>query len=208
LAKLPSDGTAPYALMVFAGMCPGVLLPLRWPDASNSLIAMPISSASLFPPVDRADPAVMVAFRIFSSALRSLSVYGLVPVHAGLAATAVCRPSRRSPSWAGRGVGAWIRRSMLNISTFVRHSVHCAARLYVSLVGFSSAISPDQWSLGLLRSNPMVGVIGTGFGGACSAVRASSIARLWLSSPCKQFFPVVGLPQFQETLEKSFADLI
>ena len=38
LAKLPSDGTAPYALMVFAGMLPWFLFSSILGDASNSLI--------------------------------------------------------------------------------------------------------------------------------------------------------------------------
>src|SRR5258708_23778052 len=38
LAKLPSDGTAPYALMVFAGMLPWSFFATALADASNSVI--------------------------------------------------------------------------------------------------------------------------------------------------------------------------
>src|SRR6266446_7872443 len=38
IAKLPSDGTAPYALMVFAGMLPWTFFSTGLSDASNSLI--------------------------------------------------------------------------------------------------------------------------------------------------------------------------
>jgi lipopolysaccharide transport system permease protein len=38
LAQLPSDGTAPYALMVFAGMLPWTFFATAVADASNSLI--------------------------------------------------------------------------------------------------------------------------------------------------------------------------
>src|SRR6266513_33208 len=38
LAKLPSDGTAPYALMVFAGMLPWSFFATAVADATNSLI--------------------------------------------------------------------------------------------------------------------------------------------------------------------------
>src|ERR1700741_1048254 len=38
LAKLPSDGTAPYVLMVFAGMLPWSFFATALSDASNSLI--------------------------------------------------------------------------------------------------------------------------------------------------------------------------
>src|ERR1700691_1820254 len=39
IAKLPSDGDAPYALMVFAGMLPWTLFATALTDASNSLIS-------------------------------------------------------------------------------------------------------------------------------------------------------------------------
>src|SRR5262245_16998728 len=38
IAKLPCDGAAPYALMVFAGMLPWTLFAASLADASNSLI--------------------------------------------------------------------------------------------------------------------------------------------------------------------------
>ena len=39
IAKLPSEGTAPYALMVFAGMLPWTLFATALSEASHSLIA-------------------------------------------------------------------------------------------------------------------------------------------------------------------------
>jgi lipopolysaccharide transport system permease protein len=39
IAKLPSDGTAPYVLMVFAGMLPWTLFSTGLTEASNSLVS-------------------------------------------------------------------------------------------------------------------------------------------------------------------------
>src|SRR6476661_7052751 len=39
IAKLPSDGATPYALMVFAGMLPWTLFSTGLAEASNSLIS-------------------------------------------------------------------------------------------------------------------------------------------------------------------------
>src|SRR6516165_3546759 len=39
LANLPSEGTAPYAIMVFAGMLPWIFFSSAFSDASNSLIS-------------------------------------------------------------------------------------------------------------------------------------------------------------------------
>src|SRR4051812_21683314 len=63
LAQLPSDGTVPYALLVFAGMLPWSFFATAAVDASNSLI----SNANLigkvyFPRLIVPTAAVMVAF--------------------------------------------------------------------------------------------------------------------------------------------------
>ena len=39
VAKLPSDGAAPYAIMVFAGMIPWTLFSTILSDASNSMVS-------------------------------------------------------------------------------------------------------------------------------------------------------------------------
>ncbi len=41
LANLPSDGAAPYPVMVFAGMLPWFLFSTILSEASNSLVATP-----------------------------------------------------------------------------------------------------------------------------------------------------------------------
>src|SRR6202047_1816816 len=63
LANLPSDGTAPYALMVFAGMLPWTFFATAVGDASNSLIANAnLISKVYFPRLIVPIAAVMVAF--------------------------------------------------------------------------------------------------------------------------------------------------
>src|ERR1700704_1622689 len=63
LAKLPSDGTVPYALMVFAGMLPWTFFATALSDASNSLIGNAnLISKVYFPRLIVPIAAVMVAF--------------------------------------------------------------------------------------------------------------------------------------------------
>src|SRR5215813_5748445 len=63
LAKLPSEGTAPYALMVFAGMLPWSFFSTAVADASNSLITNAnLISKVYFPRLIVPIAAVMVAF--------------------------------------------------------------------------------------------------------------------------------------------------
>ena len=78
--------------------------------------------------------------------------------------------------------------------------------LYVSPVGFSSTVVPEQWRL-WYSLNPMVGVI-DGFrwcilGGELGAL----LAGLSLESRRRRAVPLVGITYFRRT-ERSFADLI
>jgi lipopolysaccharide transport system permease protein len=78
--------------------------------------------------------------------------------------------------------------------------------LYVSPVGFSSSIVPDQWRL-LYSLNPMVGVI-DGFrwcllGGESQLY----LPGLGLSLGVTGLFLWLGIHQFRK-MEKGFADLI
>jgi lipopolysaccharide transport system permease protein len=50
IAKLPSDGTAPYALMVFSGMLPWTLVSTGLTDASNSLVSNAILISKVYFP--------------------------------------------------------------------------------------------------------------------------------------------------------------
>jgi len=78
--------------------------------------------------------------------------------------------------------------------------------LYVSPVGFSSNIVPDQWRLAY-SLNPMVGVI-DGFRW-CLLGGESQLywPGLWLSVGVTSFLVWFGIRQFRQ-MEKSFADLI
>ena len=128
LAKLPSDGTAPYALMVFAGMLPWSFFATAVADASNSLIGNAnLISKVYFPRLIVPIAAVMVAFVDFLisfAILVALMVWYqfmpgwqilLLPVFAGIA------------FMASLGVGAVDHGAQRQVSGFpLRHSVHCA----------------------------------------------------------------------------------
>ena len=56
IAKLPSDGSAPYALMVFAGMLPWTFFSTGLAEASNSLVNNAnLDQQGLFSTTDRTD---------------------------------------------------------------------------------------------------------------------------------------------------------
>ena len=78
--------------------------------------------------------------------------------------------------------------------------------LYVSPVGFSSSIVPEQWRL-LYSLNPMVGVIDGFRWCILNGQSQLYLPGLALSFCVTAFFLWLGISRFRK-MEKSFADLI
>jgi lipopolysaccharide transport system permease protein len=208
LANLPSDGMAPYALMVFAGMLPWSFFATALADASNSLIGNAnLISKVYFPRLIVPVAAVMVAFVDFVigfAILVALMIwYQFMPGWQILllpAFTAIA-------FMASLGVGLWITALNVKYRDF-RYVIPFIVQLglYVSPVGFSSNIIPEQWRL-IYSLNPMVGVI-DGFRW-CLLSGESQLywPGLWLGLGVTGFFLWLGIRQFRK-MERTFADLI
>jgi lipopolysaccharide transport system permease protein len=208
LAMLPSEGTAPYALMVFAGMLPWSFFATALADASNSVIGNAnLISKVYFPRLIVPIAAVMVAFVDF---LISFAILGGLMMW-----------YRFMPGWqllflpgfaviafmASLGVGAWIAALNVRYRDF-RYVIPFMVQLgvYVSPVGFSSAVVPDQWRL-IYSLNPMVGVI-DGFRWCLLGGKSQLYwPGLWLSLAISSCLLWLGVRQFRK-MEKGFADLI
>jgi lipopolysaccharide transport system permease protein len=208
LAKLPSDGTTPYALMVFAGMLPWSFFSTALADASSSLV----SNANLinkvyFPRLIVPIAAVMTAFVDFLisfAILVGLMVWYqfmpgwqilLLPVFAAIA------------FMVSLGMGVWITALNVKYRDF-RYVIPFIVQLgiYASPVGFSSSIIPEGWRL-LYSLNPMVGVI-DGFRWCLLGGESHFyLPGLWLSLGVTAFVLWLGIRQFRK-MERSFADLI
>jgi lipopolysaccharide transport system permease protein len=208
LANLPSDGTAPYALMVFAGMLPWTFFATAVGDASNSLIANAnLISKIYFPRLIVPIAAVMVAFVDFLISFAILAIlmvwYQFMPGWQML-----LLPVFMSVAFiASFGIGVWITALNVKYRDF-RYVVPFIVQLglYASPVGFSSNIIPEHWRLAY-SLNPMVGVI-DGFRW-CILGGESQLywPGFWLSLIVAGFFLWVGIRQFRK-MEKSFTDLI
>jgi homopolymeric O-antigen transport system permease protein len=208
IAKLPSDGTAPYALMVFAGILPWTFFSTALSEASNSLILnTSLISKVYFPRLIVPIATVVVAFVDFLiSFCILLALMGwfrflpdwriiLLPVFALLAFSASVGPA------------LWISALNVKYRDF-RYVIPFIVQfgLYVSPVGFSSSVVPEQWRL-LYSLNPMVGVI-DGF--RWCILRGQGNLHpygLLVSAAVIAFFLWFGVRQFRRT-EKSFADII
>jgi lipopolysaccharide transport system permease protein len=208
LARLPTEGDAPYAVLVFAGLLPWTLASSILGDASNSVITnSQLVSKVYFPRIIIPFATVMVGLIDFGVSLLILvgvmAWYGVVPdwhilllpVFVVLAVLVAIGPAL----WAAAMIVKY--RDFRFIIPFV-----VQVGLYVSPVGFSTKVVPPEWQL-LYSLNPMVGVIDgfrwailggdsplylPGFG--VSMLVAAGM--LWL-----------GIHTFRRT-ERGFADLI
>jgi lipopolysaccharide transport system permease protein len=208
IAKLPSDGTAPYPLMVFAGMLPWTFFATGLSEASNSLLANAnLITKVYFPRVIVPTATVVVAFVDFLITFSMLVVlmawYQFLPGWRMLVLPIFVLLA----FLASIGPALWIAALNIKYRDF-RYVIPFIIQfgLYVSPVGFSSSVVPEQWRL-LYSLNPMVGVI-DGF--RCSILDGQSSLYLpgLAASVCvTAFFLWFGIRRFRKT-EKSFADLI
>ncbi len=208
VAKLPSDGNAPYALLVFAAMLPWTLFSASLSDASNSLINNAnLISKVYFPRLIVPTATIVTAFADFLISLVILLALMLY--------------YRFAPGWnmlllpafmllallASLGPGLWITALNVKYRDF-RYVIPFVVQfgLYVSPVGFSSNVVPEKWRL-LYSLNPIVGVID----GFRWCILGGDSPIYWpgftLSLIVVAFFLWLGVSQFRK-MEKTFADLI
>ena len=207
IAKLPADG-APYPILVFAAMLPWQFFANSLTESSNSLINNSNLIAKVyFPRLIVPSSAVVVSFVDFL-------VSGLILL--GLMAWYDFVPSWRIltlPLWiaiafaASLGVGLWLASFNVQYRDF-RYIVPFIVQfgLYVSPVGFSSSIVPQQWQL-LYSLNPMVGVI-DGFRWAIIGGKSSLYLPGFLLSLSLVIFLLVSGIWFFRRMERTFADVI
>ena len=207
LVKLPSEGV-PYPILVFAALLPWQFFSNAFTEAGNSLISNAgMISKVYFPRLVVPISAVIVSFVDFL--ISGIILVGLMLWY-GFA-----------PDWriltlplfifivfaAAMGPGLWIAALNVKYRDF-RYIIPFVAQfgLYVSPVGFSSTIVPEQWRL-LYSINPMVGVID----GFRWAIVGGSTQLYWpgflLSLLLVLAILVTGIVYFRKT-EKTFADVI
>jgi lipopolysaccharide transport system permease protein len=208
IAKLPSDGTVPYPLMVFAGMLPWTFFATGLSEASNSLINNAnLISKVYFPRLIVPTATVVVAFVDF---LISFAILLLLMAW-----------YRYPPDWrilvlpgfvllafvASVGPALWITALNVKYRDF-RYVIPFIVQfgLYVSPVGFSSSVVPGEWRL-LYSLNPMVGVIDGFRWSILGGQSPLYLPGLAVGCCVAAFFLWFGIHRFRRT-ERSFADLI
>ncbi len=208
LAKLPSEGAAPYAIMVYAAMLPWQFFANSLSEASNSLVGNAnLISKVYFPRLIIPTSSVITSFVDFLISAVILVVimiwYQFMPTW-----RVVTLPIFITIAFAAAmGVGLWLTALNVKYRDF-RYIVPFIVQfgLYVSPVGFSSSIVPEKYRL-LYSLNPMVSVID----GFRWAILGGESSIYWpgflLSLSVVALFLVYGIVYFRKT-EKKFADII
>ena len=208
LAKLPSDGHVPYPLMVYAAMLPWQFFSSSVSEASNSLITnTQLITKVYFPRIIIPLSSVVTSFVDFL--ISFVILIFLMTFY------------KFMPSWnilllpvfpvivflTASGIGLYITALNVKYRDF-RYIVPFIVQfgLYISPVGFSSSIIPENYRL-LYSLNPMVGVID----GFRWAILGGESMIYWpgfvLSIGVTIVFLSLGIYQFRK-MEKKFADII
>lgn len=208
VAKLPSDGSAPYPLMVFAGMLPWTLFSTILSDASSSLVTNSnLIGKVYFPRLIVPSATVVVALVDFAITfvllLLMMAGFGFAP---GWRITLL-------PALIVFSVLAALGPALLMTAMNVKYRDFrylipfiLQFGLYVSPVGFSSSVVPAKWRL-LYSLNPAVGVI-DGFRWCLLGGQSPLYIPGFLISLAVVAVSLwTGVLYFRNT-EKSFADLI
>ena len=208
IAKMPSNGI-PYPILVFAAMLPWQFFSTALLEASNSLIGNTnLISKVYFPRLIIPAGTVITSF---VDLLISAVLLGILMIW-----------FRFMPDWrlitlplftvlaflAALGPGLLLASLTVKFRDF-RYVVPFIAQfgLFISPVGFSTDVIPEQWRL-LYSLNPMVGVI-DGFRWAIcrGGTGAFYLPGFALSMVVIFLFLLIGIWYFRRT-EKGFADVI
>jgi len=207
VAKLPTEGKAPYALLVFCGLLPWQFFANSLAEASNSLVGNTnLITKVYFPRLIIPASAVITSFVDFA-----ITFLILVAMMIGY---------QFVPSWqiiflplflllafgASFGVGLYLTALNVKYRDF-KYIIPFVVQfgLYVSPVGFSSTIVPEKWRL-LYACNPMVGVI-DGFRWSILGESSLQYDTVILSVLVTTLYLIVGIRYFRKK-EKTFADNI
>jgi lipopolysaccharide transport system permease protein len=208
LAKLPSEGDVPYPVLVMAGMLPWFLFSTILGNASNSLVSnanligkvyfprliVPVASAVVALVDFTITLTLLLLMMLFFGVLPDWRIV-LLPAFIVLAVLASLGPALVLTS-----LNVKYRDFRFIIPFIVQFG------MYVSPVGFSSSVVPEQWRL-LYSMNPVVGVI-DGFRWCLLGGEAQLyLPGFALSLAVVAFFLWWGIATFRAT-EKTFADLV
>ena len=207
IAKLPSE-SMPYPVLVISGLLPWYFFSITLGEMSNSIVANQSMVSKIFFPrlllplstlmVGLIDLAVsfviLLCLMVYFGMTFSVTLLA-IPLFVLLAAVAC----------TGLGlILASLNVQFRDVRVIIPFLLQIG--MYISPVGFSSEIVPEQWRF-IFALNPMVGVI-DGFRWAVSGgATAIYWTGLWISVGISFTAFIIGLLVFRKT-ERTFADVV
>ena len=208
VAGLPSEGTVPYPLLVMGGMLPWFLISTILTNGSGSLIQNSnLISKVYFPRLIVPVASSMVALVDFGLSLLLLFAMMVwfqfmpdwhlifLPLFVVMALLAALGPAL---------IMAALNVNYRDFRFIIPFAVQFG--LYLSPVGFSSSVVPEQWRL-IYALNPVVGVIDGFRWSLLGGQTQFDPATLLISLAVIAVFMLLGIKVFRKT-ERSFADLV
>ena len=208
LAGLPTEGSAPYALLVFAGLLPWQLFSSAVQIGADSLVSNAQMVSKVYAP-KLIFPMVGVATAFVDFLIALVIYFALMAYYQVM------------PDWRLLTLPAFMLFAIvasLSISFFVsalnvlyrdfRYIIPFMLQLgfYISPIGYSATVVPEEWRL-LYSLNPMVGVID----GFRWALLGQDVTFYWpgivLSFLVVLFMLLVGLKTFR-SMELTMADKV
>lgn len=207
IAKMPTEGTAPYAILVYAAMLPWQFFSNALSESSNSLIGNAnLITKVYFPRLIIPASSVITSFVDF--AISFVLMGGLMLWY------------QYVPSWhiiflplfillaffTAFGIGIYLTALNVKYRDF-RYIIPFIVQfgLYISPVGFSSSVVPEQWRT-LYYLNPMVGII-DGFRWCILGETNLNTYSVIFSITVTLLFTWIGVGYFRK-MERNFADVI
>ena len=207
LAKLPSEGV-PYPILVFSAMLPWQFFSNALSECSNSLIGNAnLISKVYFPRLIVPVSAIVVSFVDFM--ISGIILLGLMAYYAYVPSWRILMlPVFIAIAFAA-SIGAGLLFASLNVKyRDFRFIVPFITQigLYISPVGFSSSIVPEQYRL-LYSLNPMVGVIDGFRWSILGGESKLYLPGFALSLGLVLLMLITGIVYFRK-VERTFADVI
>ncbi len=207
LAQMPSGGV-PYAILVFAALLPWQFFASSFSESGNSLISNAnMISKVYFPRITIPASSMIVSFVDFLISLVLLALlmmwYGFIP---GMRILLLPLFMLLAVA-ASLGGGLWVAALNVKYRDF-RYIIPFVVQfgLYLSPVGFSSDVVPENWRM-IYSLNPMVGVIDGFRWAVLGGDTLLYLPGFVLSIVIVLLILISGIIYFRKT-EKIFADII